>query len=185
MQESVYDRFVEGFTERAKALRVGDGLLDDTQMGPLANPRRLDAMEDFIGGAVRDGARLAAGGQRRGNAGYFWEPTVLREVPACARIMNEEPFGPVAIMNPFRTQAEAIAEANRLPYGLAAYVFTTSARRANEVGAAIESGMVGINTALLAAADAPFGGVKDSGWGAEDGPEGLDACLVTKTIHQV
>ena len=185
VQESVYDRFVEGFTERAKALRVGDGLLDDTQMGPLANPRRLDAMEDFIGGAVRDGARLAAGGQRRGNAGYFWEPTVLREVPACARIMNEEPFGPVAIMNPFRTQAEAIAEANRLPYGLAAYVFTTSARRANEVGAAIESGMVGINTALLAAADAPFGGVKDSGWGAEDGPEGLDACLVTKTIHQV
>ncbi len=185
VQEPVYERFVQGFTERAKALTLGDGLHETTQMGPMANPRRLEAMEQFIGEAVQGGAKLKAGGRRRGNEGYFWEPTVLQDVGNDARIMNDEPFGPVAVMNPFRKPEEAIEQANRLPYGLAAYMFTTSARRANEVSAALESGMVGINTAMLAAADAPFGGIKDSGWGAEDGPEGLEACLVTKTIHQV
>jgi succinate-semialdehyde dehydrogenase/glutarate-semialdehyde dehydrogenase len=185
VQEPLYRPFVEAFTARAQAIRVGDGLAEGTEMGPMANARRLDAMERLTGAAAAEGATRRAGGARPGNAGYFWEPTVLTEVPTSARIMNEEPFGPVAAINPFRTDEEAIAEANRLPYGLAAYMFTTSARRANVVGAAIESGMVGINTAMMAAADAPFGGVKDSGWGAEDGPEGLEACLVTKTIHQI
>ena len=185
VQEPVYEAFVKGFAERARALRLGDGLEADTQMGPMANPRRLDTMETLIGEAVQGGARLLSGGARRGNEGFFWEPTVLQDISPGARIMNEEPFGPVAVMNAFRTEDEAIEQANRLPYGLAAYLFTTSARRANIVSGALESGMVGINTPMLAAADAPFGGVKDSGWGAEDGPEGLDACLVTKTIHQV
>jgi succinate-semialdehyde dehydrogenase/glutarate-semialdehyde dehydrogenase len=185
VQEALYKPFVEAFAARAQAIRVGDGLAEGTEMGPMANPRRLDAMESLTGAATADGAKRLTGGVRRGNAGYFWEPTVLSEVPTSTRIMNEEPFGPVAVINPFRTDEDAIAEANRLPFGLAAYMFTTSARRANVVSAAIESGMVGINTALMAAADAPFGGVKDSGWGAEDGPEGLEACLVTKTIHQI
>jgi acyl-CoA reductase-like NAD-dependent aldehyde dehydrogenase len=115
---------------------------------------------------------------------FFFEPTVLSAVPSGARIMNEEPFGPVALINPFKTFDDATEQANRLPYGLAAYAFTTSAKRAMLVGDALESGLVAINSAMVASADAPFGGVKESGHGAEDGPEGLEACLVTKVIHQ-
>jgi succinate-semialdehyde dehydrogenase/glutarate-semialdehyde dehydrogenase len=124
------------------------------------------------------------GGERHGKEGLFFQPTVVSNVPVQARIMNEEPFGPVAVLTPFATFDEAVEQANRLPYGLAAYAFTESAKRAMLIGDAIESGMVGINAVTLAAPDAPFGGVKESGFGSEDGPEGLAACLVTKTIHQ-
>jgi succinate-semialdehyde dehydrogenase/glutarate-semialdehyde dehydrogenase len=150
----------------------------------MANPRRPAAMERFIGDAVSHGGKVQLGAERKGKDGFFYQPTVLTDVPVTARIMNEEPFGPVAVISPFNSFDEVVAQANRLPYGLAAYAFTESAKRALLIGDAIESGMVGINTVMMAAVDAPFGGVKESGHGSEDGPEGLAACLVTKTIHQ-
>ena len=153
-------------------------------MGPLANPRRRDAMEAFVSDATAAGARVVAGGERGAGDGFFFNPTVLVDVPTTARAMNEEPFGPLALMQPFATIDEAIEQANRLPFGLAAYCFTENARRANILGDAIESGMVGINMVSVSAVDAPFGGIKDSGYGSEDGPEGMAAFLVTKTIHQ-
>lgn len=184
VQENVYDRFVSGFTERAKSVRVGDGLDPNTQMGPMANPRRPDAMERLIADATARGGRLRTGGERIGNQGYYYSPSVLSDVPLDAEIMNEEPFGPVAILNPFRGEEEMIAEANRLPYGLAAYAWTADSRRQKILAREIESGMVGINTSMIGGADAPFGGVKWSGHGAEDGPEGVEACLVTKAVHE-
>ncbi len=184
VQDGIYERFVTAFNERVAKVNVGDGLLASSHMGPMANPRRPAAMEKFIGDAVDCGAKLHMGGERRGKEGFFYQPTVLSNVPVKARIMNEEPFGPVAVIAPFSTFDEAVEQANRLPYGLAAYAFTESAKRAMLIGDAIESGMVGINTVMMAAADSPFGGVKESGHGSEDGPEGLQACLVIKAIHQ-
>jgi succinate-semialdehyde dehydrogenase/glutarate-semialdehyde dehydrogenase len=182
VQEPVYDQFVKGFTERAAALPVGDGLDEKSRMGPMANPRRLDAMEALIGDAVQNGADLKTGGERMGNQGFFWKPTVISDVSDSARIMNEEPFGPVAILNPFKTFEDVVEKANRLPYGLAAYAFTQSSRRSMLIGDALEAGMVAINTVSIAGADAPFGGVKESGHGSEDGPEGVEACQVIKAI---
>ena len=184
VQEGIHDRFVEAFAARIGRTQVGNGLDAASAMGPMANPRRPAAMEQFIADALAKGARLRTGGEAIEGNGFFWRPTVLSEVPVEARIMNEEPFGPVVVTAPFRTFDEVVEQANRLPYGLAAFAFTENARRANLIGDAIEAGMVGINTVLLAAPDAPFGGVKESGHGSEDGPEGLAACLVTKTIHQ-
>ena len=184
VEDSVFDRFAAGFAERAGAWRVGNGLDPATQMGPMANARRPEAMERLVADATAAGAHLLTGGARLGNQGYFFAPTVLAHVPTTAAIMNEEPFGPVAIVNPLPDEAAMIAEANRLPYGLAAYAWTEDARRQRRLGAEIEAGMVGINTTMIAAADSPFGGVKWSGHGAEDGPEGLHACLVTKTVHE-
>jgi len=183
VQDGIYDRFIRAFTERLAGINIGDGLLASSQMGPMANPRRPAAMERFIDDATARGARLLTGGEPEVRKGFFWKPTLLTEVPVDARIMNEEPFGPVAVVAPFSSLEEAIAHANRLPYGLAAYAFTESAKRAMLIGDAIEAGMVGINIVVMAAADAPFGGVKESGHGSEDGPEGLQECLVTKTIH--
>jgi succinate-semialdehyde dehydrogenase / glutarate-semialdehyde dehydrogenase len=184
VQEGIYDRFVAAFTERSRKVNVGDGLLESSHMGPMANPRRPVAIEKIIGDAIACGAKLHLGGERHGKEGFFWQPTVISNVPFHARIMNEEPFGPVAVIAPFATFDEAVEQANRLPYGLAAYAFTESAKRAMLIGDAIEAGMVGINAVTMAAADSPFGGVKESGHGSEDGPEGLHACLVTKAIHQ-
>jgi len=184
VQEGIYDRFVSAFAGRLAKVNVGDGLLGSSQMGPMANPRRPAAMERFIGDAVTRGGRILTGGEAHGTTGFFWKPTVLADVPLDATIMSEEPFGPVAVVAPFSTLEEAIEHANRLPYGLAAYAFTESAKRAMLIGDAIEAGMVGINVVVMAAADAPFGGVKESGHGSEDGPEGLREFLVTKTIHQ-
>ncbi len=187
VQEGIYERFVREFGARAARLAVGNGLEARSQMGPLANPRRPDAIEGFIANALKVGARVATGGERGGGPsdnGFFFRPTVLADVPLEARVMNEEPFGPIALMRPFKTFDDAVEQANRLPYGLAAYCFTENGRRALLLGDAIESGMIGINTTLIAGADSPFGGVKDSGHGSEDGPEGLEACLVTKAIHQ-
>jgi succinate-semialdehyde dehydrogenase/glutarate-semialdehyde dehydrogenase len=184
VQEASFDAFVAGFTERAKGIRVGNGLDPDTQMGPMANPRRPDAMERLIGDAVARGGTLHTGGERIGNQGYYYAPTVLSNVPPDAEIMNEEPFGPVAILNPYRGEEEMIEEANRLPYGLAAYAWTENSRRQKIVAREIESGMVGINTNMIGGADAPFGGVRWSGHGSEDGPEGVEACLVLKAVHE-
>ncbi len=187
VQQGLYERFAKEFAARAAKLNVGDGLDAASQMGPMANLRRPDAIEGFVADALKAGARIAVGGERGGGThrgGYFFRPTVLTDVPLEARVMNEEPFGPIALMRPFKTFDEAVEQANRLPYGLAAYCFTENGKRALLLGDAIESGMIGINTTMIGGADSPFGGVKDSGHGSEDGPEGLEACLVLKSIHQ-
>ncbi len=184
VKEDVFDQFRDGFIARAKAITVGSGLNPESQMGPMANPRRPDAMERLIGDAVARGGKLGAGGERIGNQGFFYAPTVLSEVPLSADIMNEEPFGPVAILNPFGSDDDMIAEANRLPYGLAAYAWTNDPKRRMRLARDVETGMLGINTNMIGGADAPFGGVKWSGHGHEDGPEGLHACLVAKAVHE-
>jgi succinate-semialdehyde dehydrogenase / glutarate-semialdehyde dehydrogenase len=184
VQEGVFDRFRDGFVERAKVIKVGNGLDEGTQMGPMANPRRPDTMERMISDAVAKGGTLLTGGERIGNQGYFYAPSVLADVPIDAEIMNEEPFGPVAILNRFAAEADMIAEANRLPYGLAAYSWTNDARRQKRLAREIETGMFCINTVMLGGPDTPFGGVKWSGHGHEDGPEGVMACMILKTVHE-
>jgi succinate-semialdehyde dehydrogenase/glutarate-semialdehyde dehydrogenase len=183
VQESIYDAFLKGFAERTHKVKVGDGLKADTKMGPLANARRPEAVGALIDDAAAKGARVLAGGQR-GNEGFFFQPTLLADVPNEANIMNEEPFGPVAVTKSFSTFDEAIEQANRLPFGLAAFAFTENGRRANMIGDLVESGMVGINSFAISVADAPFGGVKDSGFGSEGGKEGLESYQVVKAIHQ-
>ncbi|MGE8133042.1 NAD-dependent succinate-semialdehyde dehydrogenase [Novosphingobium subterraneum] len=184
VEENVFERFRDGFAERVGRIKVGNGLEDGSQMGPMANARRPEAMDRLIGDAVTRGARLHTGGERIGNAGYFYAPTVLSEIPLDAAIMNEEPFGPVALINPFSGEEAMITEANRLPYGLAAYAWTESASRQKRLAREIETGMLGLNTTMIGGADSPFGGVKWSGHGAEDGPEGVLACMVTKAVHE-
>ena len=183
VQEGIYDAFATGFAERTRALKVGNGLEPDTRMGPLANGRRVPAIAGLVEDARAKGAKVLAGGEP-GEGGFFFQPTVLADVPLEAEVMNHEPFGPVALMRPFASDEEAIEQANRLPYGLAAFVFTENGRRANVMGDAIEAGMVGINSFAISVADAPFGGIKDSGFGSEGGPEGLQSYQVTKAIHQ-
>lgn len=184
VQDAVYDRFVRGFGERARSIKVGDGLEAGIQMGPMANARRPEAMERLIADAVAAGGKVECGGTRIGNQGFFFAPTVLTDVPLTAEIMNEEPFGPIALINRYATEDDMVAEANRLPYGLAAYCWTSDARRQKTLPRRLETGMLALNTTTIGGADAPFGGVKWSGHGHEDGPEGLAACLVTKTIHE-
>jgi succinate-semialdehyde dehydrogenase/glutarate-semialdehyde dehydrogenase len=184
VQQDVFRPFLERFVAQAKAIKLGNGLEPGTTMGPLANDRRVAAMEGFIADAVQKGANIATGGKRAGNKGYFFEPTVLTEIPQDARVLHEEPFGPLALFMPFGTFDEAIAEANRLPYGLAAYAYTRSTMTATALGAEIETGMLGINHHGLAFPETPFGGVKDSGYGSEGGAEGLEPYVVTKFITQ-
>jgi succinate-semialdehyde dehydrogenase/glutarate-semialdehyde dehydrogenase len=184
VHEAIYERFATGLAERAKKLKVGNGLEEGVRMGPLAHARRRPAVAALIDGAVQDGARLLTGGHAIDGPGFFYAPTVLADVPETARIMNEEPFGPVAALRPFSDFDEVVAAANRLPYGLAAYAFTSNARRVNLLGEQVESGMLGINSFTIAMPEAPFGGVKESGHGSEEGIEGLDACLVTKFITE-
>jgi succinate-semialdehyde dehydrogenase/glutarate-semialdehyde dehydrogenase len=183
VQSSIHDAFVKGFAERTQQVKTGNGLDADTRMGPLANSRRPEAIEALVEDARAKGAKVMAGGNR-GNQGFFFQPTLLADVPNSADIMNDEPFGPVAVTKPFDTFDEVIAEANRLPFGLAAFAFTENGRRANLIGDLVESGMVGINTFAISVADAPFGGVKDSGFGSEGGKEGLESYQVVKAIHQ-
>lgn len=183
VQRGIYDRFVEGFAARTQQVVVGNGMDATTKMGPLANARRPDTIDALVEDARAKGARVLAGGAR-GNQGFFYQPTVLADVPLEANVMSNEPFGPVALMRPFDSFDEAIDQANRLPYGLAAFAFTENGRQANLLGDALESGMVGINSFGISVPDAPFGGIKESGFGSEGGPEGLDSYLVTKAIHQ-
>lgn len=184
IQEGVYDQFVSKFTDGMKSIKVGDGMSADSQMGPMANPRRITAMEEFIGDAVQKGANLKTGGKRIGNKGNFFEPTVLTDVPLDARIMTEEPFGPVAVIAPFKGFDDVIAEANRLPFGLAAYAYTGSAKTAQDLAANVESGMISINHHGIALPETPFGGVKDSGYGSEGGTEAIEAYLNPKFVTQ-
>ncbi|WP_269932772.1 NAD-dependent succinate-semialdehyde dehydrogenase [Aminobacter sp. HY435] len=184
IQESVHDRFLGKFVEHARAVKVGDGLVEGTRMGPLVNERRLEAVEKLITEAVSDGAKIETGGKRIGNKGSYFEPTVLSGVRPDMRIMNEEPFGPVALVMPFKSFEDVVAEANRLPYGLAAYAFTKSHKTVTDLGAEIETGMLTINHLGLALPETPFGGIKDSGYGSEGGSEALEAYLVTKFVTQ-
>ena len=184
VQEPVYGRFLARFTEYAKSLKLGDGLEKGVGMGPLANARRIDAMEAFVKDAKDRGGKVATGGQRRGNQGYFYEPTVLTDLPDDCKIMTQEPFGPLAPVVTFKTFDEVVERANSLPYGLAAYAFTGSAQTANLIGDALQSGMVGVNSINVSTPETPFGGVKELGYGSEGGLEGLQAYLNTKFISQ-
>jgi succinate-semialdehyde dehydrogenase / glutarate-semialdehyde dehydrogenase len=184
VHEKVYNSFLDKFTEGAKSIKVGDGLDESTQMGPLCHARRVEAMEGFIADATSKGAKIETGGKRIGNKGYFFEPTVLTDVPEDARIMHEEPFGPVAPILPFKDFDAIVTEANRLRYGLAAYAYTSSQKTAAAIGEAVESGQISINHIALALPEVPFGGVKDSGYGSEGGAETLEPYLITKFITQ-
>jgi succinate-semialdehyde dehydrogenase/glutarate-semialdehyde dehydrogenase len=184
VQEAVYQRFVEGFTARIKEMKVGNPLDENNHMGPMIHERRRQAVHAFVEDALTHGAKLQTGGAVIPGPGFFYPPTVLSDVPDSARIMNDEPFGPVALINPFSTFEEVIAKANRLPYGLAAFAFTDSAKRVKLLGQQIEAGMIGINTFAISVPDSPFGGIKESGHGSEQAIEGLDCCLVTKFISE-
>jgi succinate-semialdehyde dehydrogenase/glutarate-semialdehyde dehydrogenase len=184
VQQGAYDRFLSAFAKAAEAVKVGDGREEGVMMGPLANVRRVEAMEALVLDATGRGANIATGGERIGNRGYFFKPTVLTEVPIDARVANEEPFGPLAIVNRFSDMDEALLEANRLPYGLAAYAYTASAKTRMELGRNIESGMISINHHGLALPELPFGGVKDSGYGSEGGTEAMDNYLNTKLVTE-
>lgn len=185
VHEGIYNRFAGRFADLARNWPVGNGLDDGVLMGPHANSRRVDALESFVQDARDCGARIAAGGERFGNEGFFWQPTVLAEVPHEARIMNQEPFGAVAVLQPFSSFDEVVAAANRLPYGLAAYAFTRDVSRATAIGDALEAGMVGVNTFGITVPETPFGGVKESGYGSEGGMEGFEPYLTTKYISQL
>lgn len=184
VQENSYKKFAERFTEKAKSLKLGDGLEKDTNMGPLANARRLDAMANIVADCQNRGAKIATGGSRRGNQGYFFEPTVITDIQDDSKLMTQEPFGPVAPIIPFKSFEEVVARANALEFGLAAYAFTGSTKTANAISDALQSGMVGVNTFAISMAETPFGGIKESGYGHEGSVEGLEAYTNKKFISQ-
>ena len=179
---SVKQAFIDGMVAATKAMKVGAGLDAGVHMGPLANPRRLAAMQRLTADAVQRGAEVATGGEQIGSMGNFFAPTVLVNVPGDSLVFNEEPFGPMAAVRGFDKLEEAILEANRLPYGLAAYAFTGSLRTAQQLSENIQTGMLWINQPAAAWPEMPFGGVKDSGYGSEGGPEALEAYLNTKSV---
>lgn len=182
IEEGVFDSFVASFVDKTRALKVGPGIDPSTQVAALAHARRPEALDALVQDARARGAKVLAGGERGTNQGYFYQPTVLANVPHDARIMNEEPFGPVAVINPVGDLNSAIAEANRLPFGLSAYAFTNSLASADRIGREVESGTISLNHFGLALPETPFGGVKDSGHGSEGGAEGLSAYLATKFV---
>lgn len=182
VHKSIAGDFAQAFADYAKALKIGDGLAEGTQMGPLANPRRVDAMTTFTEDAVKKGAKLLTGGQRIGKEGNFWQPTILADVPKEAKVFNDEPFGPMAAIQPFDTLEAAIAEANRLPYGLAGYAFTRSLKNSDLLARRLEVGMLWMNMPALPSAEMPFGGVKDSGYGSEGGTEAMEAYLNSRAV---
>lgn len=187
VQRGVYASFLQKFVNAANAIKVGNGLDEETQMGPLAHARRVAAVEQVVADAVSKGASLVAGGKRLPRKGYFFQPTVLTNVPQDALAMNDEPFGPVALIAPFDTFDEAVSEANRLSYGLAAYAYTRSHKNAQALSRHLESGLVSINHhGIEGMPEMPFGGVKDSGYGSEGGLEGIQPYLITKFVtHKV
>jgi len=182
VQDELYEKFVDGYVKLAKEVKLGNGLDSSTSMGPLAHDRRLAAVEELVQDAVDLGAKIHCGGQRPKNVGYFYPPTVLTGVPKSARMMNEEPFGPVIPITSFKTVDEVLMEANRLPYGLSAYAYTASSETADRVGREIESGIIGINHHGQPAVETPFGGIQDSGQGKENGSEGLESYMHSKLI---
>jgi succinate-semialdehyde dehydrogenase/glutarate-semialdehyde dehydrogenase len=184
VHESVAEDFSRRFAQRVRGLLVGNGLDPEVKMGPLANERRRQAMDGFIADARQRGGRILAGGERLSGPGFFYAPTVVSGIADDSRLMTEEPFGPVAIIAPFQDFDEAIARANALPFGLAAYAFTESAKCAHRVADALEAGMVAINSTTISTPESPFGGVKESGLGHEGGIEGLEGYMNKKFVLQ-
>lgn len=182
VHESIYDEFAATFVERAAATVVGNGIDDGVEMGPTANERRLPVLTELVEDAVAQGAEVRAGGARLGNKGYFFQPTVLANVPDSAKIMQQEPFGPIAVLNPVRDLDEAIANANAVPYGLAGYAFTNRADYIDRITDEVEVGNLSVNTLEASLPETPFGGVKSSGYGREGGTEGLESYLTTKNV---
>lgn len=183
--DEVYDKFSTAFGAKAAAIKLGNGLDEATQMGPLANPRRVEAMEMLVADAVAKGARVLSGGTRSTNRGYYYPLTVLADVPDDARAMREEPFGPLAVVSRVKSLSEAIEKANGLPFGLAGYAFTNSANNAERLSAEVEVGNLSINHFTASIAETPFGGVKDSGYGREGGTEGLACYTVVKNVSHL
>lgn len=184
IQDDVYDRFVEEFLAAARNVKVGNGLEDGVTMGPMANSRRVAAMEQFVADAEQHQGKVLLGGKAGEAKGNYWEPTVIASLPITSRAMTEEPFGPLAVINRFSQFEDAVSEANRLDYGLAAYAWTRSARTAQQVAASVEAGMITINHLGFGPPETPWGGVKDSGHGSEAGTEGLESYLSTKFVSQ-
>ncbi len=182
VHESIKNEFAAALVKYSQGLKVGNGATEGTTMGPLANPRRVTAMAEFTQDAVKQGATVAHGGERIGDEGNFWQPTILTDVPLGAKVFNDEPFGPMAAIRPFNTLDEAITEANRLPYGLAGYAFTSSLKNADLLARKVEVGMLWVNMPAMPTAEMPFGGVKDSGYGSEGGPEAMDAYLNARAV---
>jgi succinate-semialdehyde dehydrogenase/glutarate-semialdehyde dehydrogenase len=177
VEQPLYKDFVAGVTEAASKLRVGDGMNGDTQMGPLTTAGQLSKIEALAADAVQRGAKIETGGSRIGNRGYFFQPTVLSGMTPEMDAMNEEPFGPLMLVMPVEDIDAALAEANRLPYGLASYAFTNSLSTERKISERINAGMLGLNHYVMAMPETPFGGVGDSGMGSEGGIEGMDAYL--------
>jgi len=184
IHSSIYDEFVSKFVEKAQSIKVGDGLEEGTQMGPLAHSRRLQSMEKLVRDAREKGAEVATGGQRIGDEGCFYAPTVLLNITKDMLVLNEEPFGPIAPIMAFENLDEAIAEANRLDFGLAAYAFSQSEKSIRQITSEVQSGMLSVNHVGLALPETPFGGIKDSGYGSEGGPEALDPYLLSRFVTQ-
>lgn len=184
VQDGVYKEFVSEFVRHAENLNVGNGLDDGVGMGPLANPRRITALEKIMEDSTQRNGKIRTGGKKIGTSGNFWSPTVVTELPTDSISMNEEPFGPMAIINPFSEFNDAVLEANRLPFGLAAYAWTRSARTAQQIASKVETGMISINHVGLGMPENPFGGVKDSGYGSEGGIEALEAYMNPKFVTQ-
>lgn len=184
VQRGVFDAFTEKFVGLTREIKVGNGLDATTTMGPVANERRIPALAALVDDARDAGATVHAGGQAIEGPGYFFEPTVLSGLTRDMRIMNEEPFGPVALLVPFDTLEEALEESNRVPFGLASYAFTTSMKTANALSTYIEAGMLSINHLGIGLPEIPFGGIKDSGYGSEGGTEAIEAYLNIKLVTQ-
>ncbi len=184
VHEDSYDAFSGKFAEVAKGLKVGRGMDEGVQMGPMANARGLETVKTMVDDAVSKGAEVLAGGKTPSgfNRGHFFEPTVLGRVPDDAMVMNEEPFGPIAPIATFREYDDVIKRANSLPFGLAGYVFSKDLGTATRAAEDLEVGMVGVNEMLLATAEAPFGGVKESGMGREGGSLGIHDYLEPKYV---
>jgi succinate-semialdehyde dehydrogenase/glutarate-semialdehyde dehydrogenase len=182
VHESITKEFASALVKHAEGLKVGHGSEEGVHMGPLANPRRVAAMAEFTEDAVKHGATVASGGSRIGEAGNFWQPTILTDVPLEAKVFNDEPFGPMAAVRSFNTLDEAISESNRLPFGLAGSGFTRSLQNADLLARRVEVGMLWVNMPAMPSAEMPFGGIKDSGYGSEGGPEAMDAYLNARSV---
>ena len=184
VHDSIYQEFLSRFTDRVNALRIGDGMQDGITMGPLANTRGVQHMEQIMSDVQARGGKTVTGGERQGNQGHFFRPTVVTDLPHDAKLMTDEPFGPIAPILPFSTYDEAVTYANGLNLGLAAYAFTRSLDIATNIADDLEAGWIGVNNFSPALAEAPFGGVKDSGIGYEGGPEGFNSYCKTKFVSQ-
>jgi succinate-semialdehyde dehydrogenase/glutarate-semialdehyde dehydrogenase len=185
VHNAIKDEFTRALVKHAESLKLGDGLVEGTTLGPLANARRLTAMSQVVADAQAKGAIVATGGQRVGDAGNFFAPTILADVPPQPSVINDEPIGPVAAIRGNDSHEDATVEANRLPFGLAGYAFTSSIKNAQLLMNRVEVGMLWINQPATPSAELPFGGIKDSGYGSEGGPEALESYLNTKAVSMV